>query len=772
MERNPNSSHRGALATGFATVAFGAHALAAQTLLVREILVAFHGNELSLGAVFAAWLVGVGGGALTCRPIARRERVRAPAVFASVLVVLAVLLPLQLLAARGLRAILGVPWGEFPPLGSAALAGLAIVVPSSGAIGFGFAFACRAAQSAGAAGPVGLAYGLESLGSLIGGVAVTFILIPRAPVFAIAAIASATALAGAAAISLRPPDGRPSRAIALAAAVLLAVVTAAGPCGGIGALERASLALRWRSVLARGRILVASRDTPYQNLALISDGERLLLYGDGDLAFPLSDVPAEEEAAHTILVESAAPRRVLIIGGSPGFVREALKHPIEHLDLVAADPAVRDFILPHLDAETRAALEDPRVAFSRADPRPFIRAARRGSYDAVILEVPEPATASRNRLFTREFYEDIRAALAPDGFVTVAVTSSVQLEEEAAGYAATIDRTLRAVFRRILVTYGQTNRFFAGGERSPITFDRDVLRERFASRRIATEYFDEVHFLASEAYDPEKTAFVAGRLAAAAAPINEDLRPTAYVRNLVLWARYTGSAAARRVAGLRDLPAWRVAAALVAPAILALAWSALRRRRGRRILPLAYAMGSTGFAGMALEIAVLLVYQTASGALYERVGLVVGVFMAGIAGGSLLARRGAAGRNALLAADGAIALLAAATPAAAIAAIRWPGAAEPILLAWVLAIGTGTGREFAIAGRGHGGDGGEDGRATGRRGAVLEAADHIGAALGAGLAGVVLVPVFGIVASCLAIAAAKAGSVALVALGGGGGGSR
>ncbi|MEE9200547.1 MAG: hypothetical protein V3V45_03785, partial [Candidatus Brocadiales bacterium] len=59
-----------------ALILIGAIATIAQVLLVRELLVVFYGNELCLGVIFGAWLLGVavgaGVGAILVRKITDR----------------------------------------------------------------------------------------------------------------------------------------------------------------------------------------------------------------------------------------------------------------------------------------------------------------------------------------------------------------------------------------------------------------------------------------------------------------------------------------------------------------------------------------------------------------------------------------------------------------------------------------------------------------------------------------------------------------------------
>ena len=180
-------------------------------------------------------------------------------------------------------------------------------------------------------------------------------------------------------------------------------------------------------------------------------------------------------------------------------------------------------------------------------------------------------------------------------------------------------------------------------------------------------------------------------------------------------------------------PRYVVSAAIVV--LFALA----RWKRGVRAALLA---GVAGFSGMVLETVLLLAYQARSGALYERLGILLTAFMAGLAVGawgvgrllagsrrSRLVRRTTAG---LLAASAAIGVLT--------VAFVDTGVATGLVLTSVLLFGVGVtlAGVFACAAAGTA----ADGSATP---GGLYGADLAGGALGSLVAGLALVPMAGLV---------------------------
>lgn len=172
--------------------------------------------------------------------------------------------------------------------------------------------------------------------------------------------------------------------------------------------------------------IVHAETTPYQDIVLtrstaFTGSPDLRLFLNGDLQFSSVD----EYRYHESLVHPAmAGRRssVLILGGGDALaLREVLRYDdVRQVTLVDLDPAVTELARTYgpLRELNGGALEDPRVTAVNADAFNWLRDARQ-RYDAVLIDFPDPDTASLAKLYSVEFYHLLGRVLNPGARVLV-----------------------------------------------------------------------------------------------------------------------------------------------------------------------------------------------------------------------------------------------------------------------------------------------------------------------------------------------------------------
>jgi spermidine synthase len=156
----------------------GFTAMAAQIVIMREFLIVFYGNEVSIGLVLVSWLIW---GAVGSWPLGRfADKAKSKIFLFSICQpALSFFLVLCILAIRLIKFYFRLTPGEIVGFIPMFISSFIILAPIGILLGFMFSLGCRIYQtkSAETAQNIGMAYCLESIGALAGGVLLSFIFI-------------------------------------------------------------------------------------------------------------------------------------------------------------------------------------------------------------------------------------------------------------------------------------------------------------------------------------------------------------------------------------------------------------------------------------------------------------------------------------------------------------------------------------------------------------------------------------------------------------------
>jgi spermidine synthase len=615
-----------------ALVLTGFSAVVGQIVLMRELIVVFNGNEISLGMMLATWLfwTAVGSGLSSGLQVGARNPRRATAVLQCLL---AVSLPTTIWALRASKSIFQNVPGELMgplPMLLTTLVCLSVFCTVSGALFVAAARIFEGERKVTARAAAGSAYLLEATGSAAGGVLASIVLLRFLDSFQIAIVVGLLNVCMALVLLI---ELRQRRIVALAAVVALAalpLVMLVGP-----ALDKAAQERFWKDFN-----LVGSRETIYGNLAVTETGAIRSIYSNGVNLANAPDPSAAEEAVHYALLEHPAPRRVLLIGGGVnGAVGEALKHPsVTRLDYVELDPALIEMARRYFPVQA-AALADARVHVHYADGRRYLETAG-DRFGVIIVDVPDPQTAQLNRFYTAEFFRLAREHLETGGVLAIELRSSEEtLSPDRRDFLRCIRRTLEEVFPQIVAIPGETIHFFAAQETRVLTADPAVLVVRLRERGISTQYVS--RYFIPYRMMPDRMRQVEEQLRPlASTQVNRDFAPVAYSFDVLLWGAQFGSVYSDwfRIAARLPFAYLFGAVVIVLLAVAGLVMFAAGRERQAGSAA-ACCTAATGFTLMALQILLLLGFESVYGYVYHEVAILIGLCMGGIALGSWLGLR-------------------------------------------------------------------------------------------------------------------------------------
>ncbi|MCX6898242.1 MAG: fused MFS/spermidine synthase [Verrucomicrobia bacterium] len=634
----------------------GAASVIAQLVLMREMLAAFAGNEMVLGIILGNWLLLTGAGAWLCRASGRLRNREGAFIGGLIFIAVAPLVQVFLLAVLR-NAVFG--RGIQVGLTETVLASFVMLLPFCVASGWLLTLACsvvtggkarplstddsphpgplpsqargegnlppsqpstpddlsvlkaknsslsppqrgegrgegppqlnRPSFEEAAASAIGRVYVADCIGSIAGGALFSFVLVrlfDHLGILFFPALLNLL-LAGALAVWF-------GRRLLLAVAAVLAAAIA-------GIILFANADALATAIQFAGQHVVFRGNSPYGKLVVTESSGQYNFIENGLPLTSTDNTQQVEETVHYAMAQRPGARRVLVVcGGVSGTAREILKYGVADVTCVELDPLIIEAGRRFLPAN----LSDPRIRLVNTDGRLFVKQTA-DRYDVVIVDVPDPSTSQLNRFYTAEFFGEVKRVLTDGGVLSFGLGRYADyVGPELAQLLTSARRTLDTAFNNTLVIPG--GRVFFLASDGPLHED---IAARIEAAGVTTRLVNR-HYLAAT-LAPDRMEDMR-RATAQPAAVNRDFSPMLYYYHLLHW-----------------MSQFKVRFGLLEAALLALlAFYVVRLRAA----PLAVFAG--GFAASGLEVVLLLAFQILYGSVYQQLGVIVTVFMAGLAAGA------------------------------------------------------------------------------------------------------------------------------------------
>ena len=691
MRRNDRAILLAVLATGISSVV-------AQLIIIREFLAGFEGNEFVISLILLSWLVSSGIGSFIAATIKIRAYHASIRTLSLIMACLAVMPTLGILSMRVLKDIIfvqGSSVGFYPTL---AFAGM-VVAPYALLIGFVLPYSLFILRSTGRKYPASWIYTLDSLGAATGGAAFSFVLVTLlTPIQALLAVNMLL-------IAL---------VCLLLAFIGMRVVYILGLVLAVIFIDCAGAALELATLRPGGGELVSYQETFFGRIMLIRDRELSTIFIDGVPALSGQNQIAAEEASHYALAQHSPIKRVLLVSSVAGIMDEIKKYCPEEIDYAELDPR-----LISMEFKTGLIKHMKGLRIIQDDARAYLKRTL-NTYDAILVNYPEPKTFQTNRYFTLDFMRLAKTRLRPGGVLGFSVEGyESYISEPARKRVSSLHNTALSVFTHVLVLPGQKIYFVASD--APLSRDITGL---LAKRGIRTSYISGYYV-----YDisDERVGSLMKQMESKT-PMNTDFRPFLMKLSYEEWfMKYSARP-------------WLFIIAAGAFFIM----SMLGMNRDE------FALFSTGFVNMGGELLTIFLFQILYGFLYLKIGIIVTVFLAGLIPGAWLGGLIKGGtRKPIIVVDCLMSLL---LFSLLILLVEVPQVLPEVffyVFAFVLSVLCGI--EFPLV-AGSGGDG----NMTAARAFSV---DLVGAAFGGFILSVVLIPYEGILFACTALILIKLASI-------------
>ncbi len=554
----------------------GFTAMAAQIILIREFLLLFYGNELVIGLLIALWLALTALGVLLGKKITLH-------ISTDILLVVFSFIPLLLLLFMELFRNTIFLYGRMPGLYEILLYATAVLtffcLPN------GILFSMLNRQVLLFKKDFRKIYALEAVGSLSGGLLVSLLFVAILSMnpfttWIYLLIFNWTVLS----ISLFMQKKKSNAVLLLFVIVLLGFLSSQVNLNRFG-----------KTALFKGQRLISSTETPLGNITVTGSGTQTNVYSNGQLVSSSEEFAEKEEAVHFTLLQRPKVKTVLQIGGGlEGITPEILKYKsikkIVHLEL----SSLFFDTLCKSKKVTQLAL-DP-VLLLRNEP---------GKFDAILQLEPPPENAEMNRFYTVDFFKKVKRRLSKNGIFSFRLPASENyLDSQELLLHSILYNSLHLVFKNVVIIPGRKNYFLASDSTLSTDYARLYKNAGIRNRYVNPNYIKDrlLQFRSQQIQHQLITG----------APVNRDFKPVAYLSSLKHWLNYYGNS-------FQWLPL-----ALTMAVLLFLL-----------ISPGSNYLFSTGFAGVSMEIVFLLIFQVLFGYLYLFLGIMISLFMAGLAAGSL-----------------------------------------------------------------------------------------------------------------------------------------
>jgi len=564
----------------------GLSALITQIIMLREFISVFYGNELVIGIVLANWMLITGMGSYFGKfsnLLKNKNRI----IIISIISI-AILPVLTVFLISLLRNVI-FPTGAMLGIIQIFLSSFVLLLPFCFLSGFMFTLFSHLISEEYKQNYINKVYSYEAIGSIIGGILFNFLFVFFLNTFQSLLILLVIDLAIAFYLSIKYKKRIFSFLIVFLGSTIIFLTLFFN-------LDNLS-----RELLYKNQELVFHKNTPYGDLVITKRGDQLNFYENNLLLFTTNNPSNAEEAAHYAMVQHSSPKNVLLLsGGISGIIDEILKYDVSRIDYIEINPSIIE-----IGKKYGFFVEKRQVNVINQDARLFIKNTL-DKYDVVLINLPEPNTAQINRFYTSEFFSLVKDKLSPNGIICLSLMSTGNyVSNESVKLNSVIYNTIKQFFNQILIVPGEKNYFIASDQALNINIAQ-LIQERGIENIYVNQYYLDDQLIDQRSQNILQNIDKESK-------INRDFIPLAYFFQIRYWLSYFSSGY------------WFFAGFFLLLLIICLS----------RLKPISLGLFTGGFAASSIEILLLISFQIIYGYVFRMTGIIITIFMAGIAIGAL-----------------------------------------------------------------------------------------------------------------------------------------
>ncbi len=572
-------------------IALGSVAAIFQLTIFREFTYSLAKNELSLILGVGVWLISCSLGSFLFK---RKKTLSAG--FISSLFGLAY--SLVICGIHLSKSLAGVSYYEVASLGFIFIAAIFLISPVGFLIGYSFrAFSQNYLDKHSLkVKTFGKFFAYEAIGFFIGGVAFTFLFSSYSNPFIFTVLALLLLIASSGQVK--------EKIISFLVIILLSIV----------------FFFSFTPILKfelKGADILKLKGSSYGPIILAKKFGVESLYANGSLIATSEDKSGNEQFIHSVLAANPKAKDILFIGPYfSGQIQEILKYPIQNLDCLDINPVLSSLSIDRLEAEERE-----RANFIVTDPRLYLSKITK-RYDCIIMNMPAPSSVAFNRYFSYQFFQLIKERLNNKGIFSFRIPSKADiLSPKFVRFNSCIINTLDSVFKSRLLIPSDSMIVIASLDKN--ISPGDLIRN-FENLKLGNDYFTKYHL--RDSLDPGRIGYL-NEVLEEGVDLNSDFNLLGFLYySLIEQAKFYPRIAIN-VSMIRG-----IVVSIFIIAVFLISGIGFSNRKPR-LLPNAAVVG---FSSIGLSAVIFVLFQLYSGALFWKMGILVGIFMAGLSIGTFI----------------------------------------------------------------------------------------------------------------------------------------
>lgn len=270
---------------------------------------------------------------------------------------------------------------------------------------------------------VGGLYAANTIGAVGGALVFSLAVIPVFGTLDAQRLLIWTAAAAAIVMIVRPsPTDAPLASTARGGLALAAIVLAASAAAAVAPVPPDLIAYGRQIATFRGGRYLYQGDGLNASIA-VSESEggvrNFHVSGKVEASTEVHDMRLQRLLGHASALMHPNPRTVLVVGFGAGVTAGSfVLHPgVERIVICEIEPLIPRMVASFFSQENNDVLNDPRVEVVYDDARHYILATKE-TFDVITSDPIHPWVKGASALYTREYFEQVKAHLNPGGVVT------------------------------------------------------------------------------------------------------------------------------------------------------------------------------------------------------------------------------------------------------------------------------------------------------------------------------------------------------------------